>query len=220
MDIVVWLFTIGYFFQLLGTLILILKIQKQKSTFGLCLDTQYLFLLGSISRCFWLNQTRLAKMPFALFELVGNTSLLVIAVYLCEKYRHTATHSNSKYLRYYSLALVCIVLSFFFHPGRKNSYYLSMQMLISFTMFSESLGLLPQLYIMRKAKEVEVMTSRYLFFLGLARLCRLIFWLQMYLEGDMFISLIIADLLHSLIFGYFAFHFFKFLRLGQKILLP
>ena len=220
MDIVVWIFTLGYFFQLIATLILILKIQKQKSTFGLCLDTQYLFLLGSISRCFWLHQTRLINIPFALIELVGNTLLLLIAVYLCEKYRYTATHSITRYLRYYSLALVCIVLSFCFHPGRKNSYYLSMQMLVAFTMFSESLGLLPQLYIMRKAKEVEVMTSRYLCFLGLARLCRLIFWIKMYLDGDLFVSLIVADLVHSLIFGYFAFHFFKFIRLGQRILLP
>ena len=220
METVLLLFTVGYFFQMIATCILILKINKQKSIHGLCLDTQLIFLLGSLSRCFWLNQTRLISLPFAIIELSGNTVLMFISVYLCYKYRHTIIHSITPYLRWYTLTILCIVLSFCFHPGRKNSYYLSMQMLVSFTMFSESIGLLPQLHIMNKAKEVEAMTSKYLFFLGLARLSRLLFWVKMFFEGDQFPSLIVADLVHSILFIYFSFNFFKNLSSGERILLP
>lgn len=220
MEIVLWLFTIGYFFQLGASGILIYKIWKQRSINGLCWDTQVIFFLGCFSRCLWLNETRLRNLPLAHFELYCNTILLLICVYLCYKFRYTAIHSAPKYLKWYSVVACCIILSFFFHPGNKNKYYLSMQMLVSFTMFSESAGLLPQFAVMRKSKEIEAMTSKYIINLGIARLFRLIFWLQMYWSGDTFYSLIVADFIHTFILADFSLIYFKSLKSGKKLVLP
>ena len=218
MDIVLWVFIIGYLFQLIATSLLIFKMLKQKSIYGLCWDTQLIFLLGSISRCAWLEDTRLKFLPFAYLELYSNTTLLFMSAYLCHKYRHTMVHRAPPYLNWYTLTAACLVLAFFFHPGSKN--WFSLQVLVSFTMYSESAGLLPQFVVMRKAKEVEPMTGKYLMFLGLARLCRLIFWIQMYVEGATFLSLIIADLVHSVILADFSIIYFKSIHQGKKILLP
>jgi ER lumen protein retaining receptor len=220
MDIVLWIFVCGYFFQMLATSLLIYKIWKQKSIYGLCWDTQLIFLFGSVSRCIWLNETRLKYLPFAHFELYSNTLLLLLSVYLCFRFRYTCIHKAPEYLNWITLTIGCFILSFFFHPGVKNQYYLSSQMLVSFTMFSESAGLLPQFIIMRKAKEVEGMTGQYLIFLGSARLCRLIFWIQMYASGDTFLSLIAADLIHTIILADFSVIYFKSVHQGKRILLP
>jgi len=40
-------------------------------------------------------------------------------------------------------------------------------------MFMEAIGLLPQLYIVRKHKEVESMTGHYMFSLAISRFLRL-----------------------------------------------
>jgi ER lumen protein retaining receptor len=92
-------------------------------------------------------------------------------------------------------------------------------MLVSFSMFMECIGLLPQFIVMRKAKEVEGLTSHYIAFLGLGRLIRLIFWIVMYWEGDTFGYLIIADLLHAILLGDFAYYYLKSIQSGKSILL-
>ena len=99
MDIVLWIFACGYFFQMLATLILIMKMVKQKSIYGLCWDTQFIFFLGSVSRCLWLKETKLRSLPFAHFELYSNTILLFISVYMCYRFRHTSIHPAPKYLK-------------------------------------------------------------------------------------------------------------------------
>ena len=47
------------------------------------------------------------------------------------------------YLRWYVIVAVAAILSCFFHPGKKGVYFVSQQMFVSFTMFTEALSLLP-----------------------------------------------------------------------------
>jgi ER lumen protein retaining receptor len=62
---------------------------------------------------------------------------------------------------------------------------------------------------MRKAKEVEGLKSHYIALMGIGRLIRLFFWIVMYLDGDTFGYLIIADLLHAILLADFAYYYFK-----------
>ena len=125
-----------------------------------------------------------------------------------------------KFLDVKTLALVCAVLSFLFHPGVKNEYYLTKQMLVSFSIYMECAALLPQCVIMKRNREVEVLTSHYVMILMVSRLCRLIFWIKMYLDGTAFVELIIADCIHTVLLADFAYEYFKSIRSGKKMLLP
>jgi hypothetical protein len=218
MEIGLWFFMLGYFFQLIATSLLIFKILKQRSIFGLCWDTQLIFLLGSLSRVFWQSNTRLKHLPLHYVELYLNVILLLGSLYLCYIYRYTSIHKPHNYTRWQVLIPACCFLAFCFHPGSKNEYYLSGQMLVSFTMFTESAGLIPQLLVMRKAKEIEVMTGRYVLCLGIARFFRLLFWIMMFITNELFFMLIAADLLHSIVLIDFSLVYFKNIRAGKLIL--
>ena len=76
-------------------------------------------------------------------------------------------------------------------------------------MYMEAIGLLPQIYLIRKHKEVEAMTGHYMFCLAVSRFLRLIFWLQMYLKGDSFLYLVIADLIHTILLSDFTYFYVK-----------
>mgnify|MGYP001098713421 FL=1 len=219
MDIVLWLFTLGYLFQVAASCILVVKMQKQKSIYGMCPDTQWVFFIATLSRCVWIFDTRLMGLPLAYIELISNVVLGAYCCYLCHKYKHTVEYSTSKYLDAISISVCCLVLCFLFHPGAKNQFYLTVQMLVSFTIFMESAGLLPQFLMMRKSKEVETMTGHYLMCLGTARLFRLFFWINMYLEGETFGYLIIADILHSVLLADFAYIYYNSMKTGKPILL-
>ncbi|CAG9319051.1 unnamed protein product [Blepharisma stoltei] len=220
MDQVLWLFTLGYLFQSLANGILIYTISKQKSIYGLSVDSQWLFLFATLARCIWIFDTRLTSLPLASFELVINVLLGVICCYLSTKYSHTSIFQTPKYLSAYAITGACAVLCFLFHPGEKNQYFLTVQMLVSFTMFMECAGLLPQFVMMRKSKEVEIKTGHYLMCLAVARVFRLIFWVQLYMDGYTFGYLIIADLIHTILLSDFAIFYIKSMRSGKSILLP
>lgn len=143
-----------------------------------------------------------------------------LCCYLTTRYSHTTIFKTPKYLSTYCITGICLVLCFLFHPGEKNKYYLTVQMLVSFTMFMECAGLLPQFVMMRKTKEVELKTGHYLMCLAAARVFRLIFWIQLYMDGYTFGYLIIADLLHTVLLADFGYIYVRNMKSGKPILLP
>ena len=109
-------------------------------------------------------------------------------------------------LKLYVLIPVISVLSFFFNPG--DSYFTD-QIFVSFGMFCESFGLLPQLYIIRKSKDSGDLSELYVVFLAIARFLRLFFWIAMFIQGGRFFSLIAADIIHCLALSNFVYNVMK-----------
>jgi ER lumen protein retaining receptor len=219
MDFVLWLFSLGYLFQLVATAMLVLAVLKTRSIFGLSQDTQILFLVGQLARLIWIFDTRLYKYTLAQAELIANVLLSGYACYLCHKYSPTNILTTPKYLRVGPIVGLCAVLCFFFHPGDKSDYFFTIQMLVSFTIFTECAGLLPQFYLMVRRGEVEGMTKHYVMMLGIARFFRTLFWVSMYLKGESFLHLILADLLHTLVLVDFAYLYYKSMVSGKRLLL-
>ena len=125
MEFLLILFVCGYLGQLFANLILLVKIRKTKSVYGLCEDTQQVFWLSTVSRVIWMYDTRLTSMYLASFEVFTNIVLMTYIVYLCYKMRETRKFDTPKYFKAPVLTAVCLVLCFMFHPGSKNEYYLT-----------------------------------------------------------------------------------------------
>ena len=109
-------------------------------------------------------------------------------------------------LKLYVLIPVISILSFFFNPG--DSYFTD-QIFVAFGMFSESFGLLPQLYIIRRSKDSGDLSELYVVFLAIARFLRLFFWIAMFIQGGKFFSLIAADIIHCLALSNFVYNVVK-----------
>lgn len=218
MELVLLLFTLGYVSQLVGNALLIKKLREKKNIEGLAFETQIIYLIGSIIRCIWVFDTRLSTLWIVWVELllsVGSNSYLV---YLFWKYRDSKFFNIPNPYKFIYLLAASTVLSIFLHPGSKGTYYFSMQMLVAFTMYFEACGLLPQIHIFRKQGEVEITVSHYVFSLAVSRIFRLAFWFFMWLDGDSFVYLMIADILHTALLGDFIYYYFK-RQSGQPLLL-
>lgn len=219
MDFVLWLFSLGYMFQLVATAMLVLSVLKTRSIFGLSQDTQLLFLVGQLARLVWIYDTRMYKFALAQVELIVNVLLAGYACYLCRKYALTNIMTVPTYLRVGPIAAACAVLCFFFHPGDKGSYFFTIQMLVSFTIYIECAGLLPQFYLMLRRGEVEGMTKHYIMMLGASRFVRMLFWGAMYAQGESFLHLVLADLVHTIVLADFAYLYYKSMVSGKRLLL-
>jgi ER lumen protein retaining receptor len=214
MSFVLWLFEIGYILQHCATFCQIYRIQQKKKTELVSIETNVLFFIGALSRLMWMWDSMLKGFVLSYIEIVLALSSLIYIFYLFNKFKKNNFFQFNEvplpiFFRLIVLIPTCLVLSFFFHPGSKGAYYLTMQQLVSLSIFSESFGLIPQLWIIRKEGDTGNLSKFYVVFLAFARLFRLLFWLKMYLDGNKFIYLILADLIHCIILSDFVYNVIK-----------
>uniref|UniRef100_A0A0G4G723 ER lumen protein-retaining receptor n=1 Tax=Chromera velia CCMP2878 TaxID=1169474 RepID=A0A0G4G723_9ALVE len=186
-----------------------------KSIYGLAADTQVCFVLATLSRCMWSLDTRLVETKLAYLELFLSTSVAIILGLLVIRYRHTTTKKPATLLRYFVIVPVALVLAFFVHPGH---HWWTVQILVAFTMYVEAGALIPQLYLMRKMIEIEPLTSHYVAMLVLSRVVRMLFWVQLYYQGEHFVGLFLADLVHTLLSVDYLYLWCRKLRHGGSLI--
>lgn len=209
------LFIIGYFVHFGASCLLLYKIWKFKSIYGLSVDTQASYLLAVISRCVWSMETRIVETKLAYLELILSTAAAFGLCFLCYQYYHTTSKHSTPFLRVYATAPACMLLAFFFHPGDD---WFSMQILVAYTMYQEAMGLLPQLWLMRKMHEVEAFTSHYVGLIVVARFIRMLFWGKMYFLGEHFLQLFFADICHTLLSADYMYLWCRKLQYGGRLI--
>ena len=205
-----WSFEGGYLFQHVATLFQIMKIRKKQNSECVSLETNILFLIGSISRIFWLSNSALSDLYITYFELLLGLATLSYLIYLHQVNKVRNYFSNEIkipiYLKIYFLLPLVVILSIFFNPGDE---YFTDQFFVSLGIFSESVGLLPQLYIIRKSKDCGDLSELYIVFLGVARFLRLFFWIVLFINGSKFFCLMLADIIHTLALSNFIYNVIK-----------
>ena len=136
------LFVFGYYILHVGSGLLLYKIQKQKSAYGISLDSQIALLLATLSRCVWFNDTQLPSMWLAWVEIVLAVCIHGTIVYQCWSYKDVLQQKMPIYLRWFVFVTIAAVLSGIFYPGKAHKkYFISQQMFVSFTMYIEALSL-------------------------------------------------------------------------------
>lgn len=210
MSFLAWAFEGSYLFQHIATIFQILKMIKRNNSECVSLETNILFLIGSLSRLCWIFNSVLSSFFLTYIELFLAFSSLIYVIYLYEKNKVRNYYINvvklPEYLKLYVLLPLITILSIFFHPGKK---ILSDQIFVSLGIFAEAVGLFPQLYIIRKSKDSGDLSKLYIVFLGIARFIRLFFWIKMIMTGKNYYSIIFADLVHTLALSNFIYNAIK-----------
>merc|ERR1712062_131730 len=180
----------GYFVQAASSCLLIHKLRTTRSTYGLSVHTQILFFIATLVRFLWVKETRLMDTPLTLLEMFSSLITQGIILYYFWIYRMSCNIGHKEKptrvwwpLRSVYLGLLAALLAILFHPGRTT---ISMQIMVAYTIYSESLALLPQLATMRSCIEVESITSNYVAILVGSRVIRLMFWLKLFQIGETF----------------------------------
>lgn len=205
LTLALWLFTLGYYVEHIGSAIMIYKLHKQKSIYGISIGTQTCLLVATVARIFWMLDTQLTRLALAQLEIWIALAMHGYIVYLCYSYKDNIYKGVKElYLKSPALIIGCLLLSFIFHPGSKGNFFFTLQMFVSFTIFLEAVSILPQIAHLRQNKDPEGLTSTYLYFLGGSRIGRFFFWIAMISNNDTFWYLILADLIHTgLLIGFF-----------------
>lgn len=85
------LFVGGYVLQDIGSLMVLARILRRRSIYGISINTQVLYFLGTLSRAIWSKETRLLDNRFAIWELGASVIISFMLVTSALYFRKTAT---------------------------------------------------------------------------------------------------------------------------------
>jgi len=208
-------------FRLLGDLahlasifILIHKIQTTRSCRGISFKTQELYVAVFLTRyldLLW-NYVSLYNEAMKVFFIASSCYI----VYLMRvKFRPTNDPSIDTFRTEFIVGpafLLGLVFNYEFIPS---------EILWSFSIFLESVAILPQLFLLQRTGEAETITTHYLAALGAYRALYIPNWILRYwTEGNVDVIAVLAGLVQTGLFADFFYVYFTKVLQGQKFELP
>jgi len=200
--------------HLLAIVILLMKIWKTRSCSGISGKTQALFALVFITRYLDL---------FVHFVSLYNTVMKIIYISLSVgtcylifvkfKATYDGNHDSmrAEFLVVPALGLACLI----------NTSFDVMEVLWTFSIYLESVAILPQLFMISKTGEAETITSHYLFAQGSYRALYIANWIYRYhYENHLDFIAIFSGVVQTILYCDFFYLYITKVMKGQKISLP
>ncbi|KAL4239829.1 ER lumen protein-retaining receptor 2 [Mactra antiquata] len=205
---------IGDMSHLLAILLLLLKMWKSRSVAGISGKSQILFALVFTTRYLDL---------FTSFISVYNTCMKVffisssyVTVYFIYQHFKATYDSNHDTFRVEFLVVPVGGLAFLV-----NHEFSPLEILWTFSIYLESVAILPQLFMVSKTGEAETITSHYLFALGSYRALYLLNWIyRYYFEGFFDLIAVVAGCVQTILYCDFFYLYITKVLKGKKISLP
>ncbi|KAK8959166.1 ER lumen protein retaining receptor [Platanthera guangdongensis] len=209
-----------------GIFVLIYKLSSKKTCSGLSLKFQELTAIFLAVRFYC--SIVIEKDIHTVLDLLTLLSTLWVIYMMRFKLNSSYTKELDNIPRYY-LLIPSIVLAIFIHPFMYKHYT---RFLWAFSVYLESLSVLPQLRLMQNAKMVEPFTAHYVFALGVARFLNSAHWIikvvdtrGSFLTGSSSAvfwtpAVLLAELVQTLILADFCYYYIKSAMLGQLMRLP
>jgi len=200
--------------HLLAIIILLLKIWKTRSCAGISGKSQVLFLIVFVSRYLdlvtnFVSVYNTTMKIFFIASAAGTVYLMFI------KFKATYDGNHDTFRVEFLLAPIAILALVLNHE------FSVMEILWTFSIYLESVAILPQLFMVSKTGEAETITSHYLFALGSYRALYIFNWVYRYhFEGFYDIIAIVAGIVQTVLYCDFFYLYVTKVMAGKKIVLP
>ncbi|XP_012532031.1 ER lumen protein-retaining receptor [Monomorium pharaonis] len=205
---------LGDLSHLLAIIVLLLKIWKTRSCAGISGKSQILFAIVYTSRYLDLFTTFIsAYNTFMKIVFIATSLATVFLMYV--KFKATYDHNHDTF-RIEFLILPAFVLALLI-----NHELSFVEVLWTFSIYLESVAILPQLFLVSKTGEAESITSHYLFALGSYRGLYLFNWVYRYYAEDHYdLIAIVAGLVQTVLYCDFFYLYITKVLKGKKLQLP
>ncbi|KAJ3863389.1 MAG: ER lumen protein retaining receptor-domain-containing protein [Lentinula lateritia] len=205
---------LGDLSHLASILILVHKIRTSRSCRGISFKTQALYVAVFVARYLdlFFRFISLYNTVMKVFFIGSSCYILYLMKF---RYRPTNDPSIDTFRLEYLIG-PCVILSLIF-----NYQFWFTEILWSFSIFLESVAILPQLFMLQRTGEAETITTHYLAALGIYRALYIPNWIYRYFsEGVVDPIAITAGIVQTgLYIDFFYIYFTKVLQ-GQKFELP
>ncbi|XP_031617184.1 ER lumen protein-retaining receptor [Contarinia nasturtii] len=200
--------------HLLAIIILLLKIWKTRSCAGISGKSQILFTIVYITRYLDLFTTFISVYNSTMKVVFIGASVATVFL-MFAKFRATYDRNHDSF-RIEFLLIPTVILALLI-----NHDFTVMEVLWTFSIYLESVAILPQLFLVSKTGEAESITSHYLFALGSYRGLYLINWIWRYItESHYDLIAIFAGIIQTILYCDFFYLYITKVLKGKKLQLP
>ncbi|KAG0674924.1 endoplasmic reticulum retention protein [Pichia californica] len=189
--------------HVVSILILIHSVITKKSANGISLKTQILYALVFITRYFNLLKFEFGSLyNFSLKIIFLSTSFY--SIFIIKKFTKQITQYVDDFKISY-LIIPCAIISLIFNY--KFSFF---EIIWSFSLWLESVAILPQLFMLQSQGQSDLLTIHYIFALGLYRAFYIPNWIYRYITEERFdIISVSAGLIQTLVYSDFFYVYYN-----------
>lgn len=206
--------------HLASIFILLHKIQISKSCRGISFKTQMLYAIVFITRYLDLIAERNLYRFIMKCFFIGSS---VYVLYLMRvRYRPTHDPAIDTIRLEYLLGPAALLALVFHYRDDDAGFFASVhEVFWAFSIYLESVAILPQLFMLQRTGEAETITTHYLFALGAYRALYIPNWIYRYFTEKMIdpISILAGLVQTGLYLDFFYIYFTKVMK-GEKFELP
>jgi len=200
--------------HLLAIIILLVKIWKSRSCAGISGRSQILFAIVYTTRYLDLF-TNFISLYNSVMKIVFMAASYATLYLMYIKFKATYDRNHDTF-RVEFLLIPVTALSLLL-----NHEFTPLEVLWTFSIYLESVAILPQLFMVSKTGEAESITSHYLFALGSYRALYLFNWVyRYYMEGFYDLIAIVAGAVQTVLYCDFFYLYVTKVLKGKKLQLP
>ncbi|KAI1642195.1 ER lumen protein retaining receptor [Daldinia loculata] len=206
---------LGDFSHLASIGILLHKMIELNGASGISFKSQALYLIVYVTR--YLDLFSTSSIYNIIFKILFISSQGYIIYLMTTKYKPTIDPSQDTFRVQYLLggaAVLAILLPY---------KYTFSEIMWAFSIWLESVAILPQLFMLQRTGEAEVITTHYLFALGIYRTLYIPNWIYRYItEPDHKADwiAIVAGLIQTVLYSDFFWIYYNKVLKGRKFKLP
>ncbi len=200
--------------HLVSIFILINSIQKSRSIAGISLRTQILYSVVFITR--YIDLTfRYVSLYNTLMKMFFIGSSIYIVYLMLFRFKNSETQKIDNFKIEYLIG-GSFLLSLIFNYGFQFT-----EILWSFSLWLESVAILPQLFMLQRTGEAQTLTTHYIFALGIYRALYIPNWFyRWFAEGRFDALAVFTGIIQTLIYSDFFYIYYNRVLKGLKFELP
>ncbi|KAL4879992.1 ER lumen protein retaining receptor-domain-containing protein [Aspergillus karnatakaensis] len=203
------------FSHLASIFILLQKMKSSSSCSGLSFKSQALYLMVFVTRyldLFWAFTDSLYNSTFKILFIGSSGYILYL---MLNDYKPTHDPNLDTFKVQYLLASSAVLALIFPHD------YSISEILWTFSIWLESVAILPQLFMLQRTGEADTITTHYLFALGAYRALYIPNWIYRYFaEGHFQPVAVLAGIIQTLLYSDFFYIYYTKIMKGKKFSLP
>ncbi|KAL4949946.1 ER lumen protein retaining receptor-domain-containing protein [Aspergillus filifer] len=203
------------FSHLASIFVLLQKMKSSSSCSGLSFKSQALYLMVFVTRyldLFWAFTDSLYNTTFKIL-FIGSSGYIIYL--MLNDYRPTHDPNLDTFKVQYLLACSAVLALLFPHD------YSISEILWTFSIWLESVAILPQLFMLQRTGEADTITTHYLFALGLYRALYIPNWIYRYFaEGHFQPVPVLAGIIQTLLYSDFFYIYYTKIMKGKRFSLP
>jgi ER lumen protein retaining receptor len=209
-------------FRLLGDLshltsifLLLRKMKSSSSCSGISFKTQVLYLIVFVTRYLDLFWTFGGSAYLTIFKILFIGSSGYTIYLMLNDYKPTHDPNIDTFKVQYLLGASALLAILF------PQNYKSFEILWTFSIWLESVVILPQLFMLQRTGEAETITTHYLFALGLYRALYIPNWIYRYFAENHFEAVpVVAGIIQTVLYSDFFYIYYTKVLKGKRFSLP